>query len=45
MYSGQKLAHYLTDVQVSHVLLIRSIMVMLGAYIFGKIEGVDFSYS
>lgn len=43
MYAGQKVAHDLTSAQLSHIVLIRSVMVVLGAYVYGKRDGVDFS--
>lgn len=45
MYSGQKVAHDLTNVKVKHVVLIRSIIIIIGAYIYGKKDGVDFGLS
>ena len=45
MYSGQKVAHHVTNVHVKHVVLIRSIIIILGAYIYGKKDGVNFGYS
>lgn len=45
MYSGQKVAHQLTNVEVKHIVLIRSIMIIIGAYIYGKKDGVNFGLS
>ena len=45
MYSGQKIAQDVTAVRLSHVVLIRSTMMILGAYVYGKRDGVDFSLS
>lgn len=45
MYAGSKFAQVLTHVQLHHVLLIRSIFLMIGAYIYGKYDGVDFGYA
>ena len=35
----------MTHVKLHHVLLIRSLFLMIGAYIYGKYDGVDFGYS
>lgn len=43
MYSGQKVAQDVTSAQLSHIVLIRSAIVVLGAYVYGKRDGVDFS--
>lgn len=43
MYSGQKVAHKETNVAVKYIVLIRSAVIILGAYIYGKKDGVNFS--
>lgn len=45
MYSGQKIAMDATKVDLAHIILIRSLYIMLGAYCYGKISGADFSIS
>ena len=45
MYSGQKVAHKETNVAVKYIVLIRSAVIILGAYIYGKSDGVNFSWS
>ena len=44
MYSGQKVSHHITNVHVKHVVLIRSMIIILGAYIYGKKDGVNFGW-
>ena len=45
MYSGQKVAQNVTHVKLANIILIRSFIIILGAYIYGKRDGVDFSPS
>jgi len=45
MYSGQKIAQEKTGVDLSHIVMLRSLYIMLGAYLYGKWDGVDFSPS
>jgi len=45
MYSGQKIAQEATNVDLSHIVMLRSLYIMLGAYLYGKWDGVDFSPS
>ena len=40
--SGWKLARAMTQVQIHHVLLVRSICLVLGAYLYGKYDGCSF---
>lgn len=43
MYSGQKMAHEITGVKISHIILIRSLFIMLGAQIYAWYDGKDTS--
>lgn len=45
MYSGQKMAHEITGVKLSHIVLIRSLFIMLGAQIYAWKDGKDTSLS
>ena len=45
MYSGQKVAHDMTKVEVKHIILIRSLIIVIGAYFYGKKDGVDFGWT
>ena len=39
------MAHDQTNVQLAHIFLIRSMIIMLGAYVYGKRDSVNFSLS
>ena len=43
MYSGQKMAQEGTEVKLEHILTIRSAFIIVGAYFYGKKDGIDFS--
>lgn len=45
MYSGQKMAHEITGVKLSHIVLIRSLFIMFGAQIYAWKDGKDTSLS
>lgn len=45
MYSGQKVAHEKTGVQISHIILIRSVFIMLGGQVYAWRDGKDTSLS
>ena len=42
MYTGSKFAQELTHVKLTYVVIIRSIFLMIGAYVYGKNDGVTF---
>lgn len=43
MYSGQKIAHEVTGVQISHIIFFRSLFIMIGAQIYAWKDGKDTS--
>jgi drug/metabolite transporter (DMT)-like permease len=44
MYASTKISQDLTGVKTTHILLIRSIFTTIAAYIYGKVDGVNFGY-
>ena len=43
MYSGQTVAQEETKVKLEHILTIRSAFIILGAYVYGKKDGINFT--
>ena len=44
MYAATKISEDLTEVKTHHIILIRSFFTWFAAYIYGKIDNVDFGY-
>ena len=42
--SGTKLAQAMTHVSLSDVLLVRSFCLMIGAFVYGKYDGISFGF-
>lgn len=45
MFSGQKITQSITNAHISHIVLIRFLFIMFGAYIYGKRDGISFSWT
>ena len=45
MYASTKISQDLTAVKTTHILLIRSIFTLVGAYIYGKLDNVNFGFA
>lgn len=43
MYTGQKIAHDITGVQITHIIFFRSLFIMIGAQIYAWKDGKDTS--
>ena len=44
MYSYTKILEDVSDVKTHHILLIKSLFTCFGAYVYGKLDSVDFGY-
>jgi drug/metabolite transporter (DMT)-like permease len=44
MYASTKISEDITEVKTHHIILVRSLFTWCGAYVYGKIDSVDFGY-